>query len=59
MNIKHELLSRNITVENKYFEMYLDLITENIGRTKEKGKTQSHHIIPKYYFKNNNLQTIY
>ena len=54
-----ELKTKLLTIEdiyyNNYLEKYINLILDNLNTPKEKYKTQCHHIIPKCYFKNNNL----
>ena len=42
--------------DNKYLELYCDLISKNLTKKQEKYKTQSHHIIPKSLYKINNLE---
>lgn len=50
---KEELLNLEIFIDNIYFQKYLELINKNISRSKEKHKTQRHHIIPRCYYKLN------
>ena len=56
MDIKQKLLSLDIFNDNEYFKSYVELITNNIERKPIIHQTQRHHIIPKYYFKKNNLK---
>jgi len=51
LDIKDFLLENNICIENSYLDKYIQLINCNLNRTYQKGKTQSHHIIPRYYYK--------
>lgn len=55
MLLKLKLIEIDLVVENEYLDKYVELIEKNLNRPKEKFKTQNHHIIPKYYFKDNNL----
>ena len=54
-NLKTELLKLNIFENNIYLDKYIKLIEENYSTEHRKNSTQSHHIIPRYYFKMNNL----
>lgn len=54
--IKKELIESNQFKDNKYLDIYCDLIESNKEREKEIYKTQKHHIIPRCYFKYNNLE---
>lgn len=56
LKLKNELLELNIFEENQYFDLYVKLIEKNKYREKDRYKTQSHHIIPKYYFKHLNIK---
>lgn len=53
--LKQELIKTNCFDDNNYLDLYCSLIYENRNRKKEKYKTQKHHIIPKCYYKLNNL----
>lgn len=55
-NFKRELIESNQFEDNKYLDLYCDLIKSNKKREKEIYKTQKHHIIPRCYFKYNNLE---
>lgn len=48
--IKNNLIKIGF-VDNGYIDKYCELIENNENTKKEKYKTQSHHIIPKCYFK--------
>ena len=48
-----KLLSTNVFLDNEYLLKYIDLIENN--KTIRSNITQDHHIIPKVYFKLNNL----
>ena len=53
--LKDKLLKTNVFQKNKYFDLYCNLILDNFKTTKQKGVTQKHHIIPKYYYIYNKL----
>lgn len=53
--IKSKLLDTKIFIPNEYFYSYLELLNENFNTVPVKGKTQQHHIIPRNYFKKNNM----
>lgn len=53
--LKQQLLSYGIFYDNDYFNKYIELINNNKNRSKEVYKTNSHHIIPRSYFKRNNI----
>lgn len=55
VDLKNKLLSLDVFIDNEYLDKYVDLIIENRNRKAEKFVTQNHHIIPKCYFKLNNL----
>ena len=46
MDIKNELLTRNLVEENSYLDKYVQLIENNISTKAIKYCTQRHHIIP-------------
>ena len=48
--IKEKLISIGC-IDNNYLQQYLQLIEVNKGTKKEKYKTNSHHILPRCYFK--------
>lgn len=49
-----KLLTTNIFIDNEYFKKYAQLVEDNL--TNVSGTiTQKHHIIPRVYFKSNNL----
>lgn len=56
MSLKEKLLNLNLCVDNKYLDKYCELIENNKDTKREKFKTQKHHIIPKCYYKYNNLK---
>lgn len=56
MNLKKLLLQKDLVIDNEYLEKYINLILDNLTTTMSKGKTQTHHIIPKYYFKSKNIK---
>lgn len=47
--------TNNLFMDNEYFSKYIDLINKNQHRCYVSGQTQTHHIIPKCYFRKNNL----
>lgn len=53
IEIKEKLLTTGIVKENEYLYKYCNLILENTNTKYQVHKTQSHHIIPKYYCKEN------
>ncbi len=53
--IKQILLNTNCFEDNEWLDKYCELIEINKDTQAEKGKTNKHHIIPKCYYKNNNL----
>ncbi len=55
IQIKEKLLSFDQFEDNNYLDLYCNIIKANNSTTKEKYKTQKHHIIPRCYFKYNSL----
>ena len=55
IGIKNTLLGTNEFLDNEYLDKYVNLITSNKFTKKEVYKTQRHHIIPRCYYRNNNL----
>lgn len=55
MILKEDLLELGILEDNEFLDKYYNLVVKNFSTKKEKGKTDRHHIIPKSYFKHNNL----
>lgn len=53
---KEKLLLTGIFEDNNYLDLYINLINDNMSLQYIEGKTQLHHIIPKYYFYDNDLQ---
>lgn len=49
--LKNKLLITNTFIDNEYLDKYCELIIQNKETKKERPKTQSHHILPKSYFK--------
>lgn len=56
MTLKEKLLLLELVIDNEYLDKYCELIENNRNTKKEKFKTQKHHIIPKYYYKENKLE---
>ena len=54
--IKNKLLNLNVFIDNEYLDKYIELIEINRNTKREKFKTQQHHIIPRSYYKHNNLE---
>lgn len=55
INLKQKLLDLKLVKDNEYLDKYIKLIELNKETKREKFKTQKHHIIPKYYYKYNNM----
>ncbi len=55
MKLKEKLLNLGIVINNNYLDQYCELINLNLDTAKQKCKTNKHHIIPRCYFKENNL----
>jgi len=51
MNIKEKLLATNVILDNEYLSKYIELVKTNLNTKQARFKTQSHHIIPRCYFK--------
>lgn len=54
-DLRDYLLSFDIFVDNEYFDKYLNLVFANLNTKREKFLTASHHIIPRAYYKHNNI----
>lgn len=52
-SLKQKLLSTNYFIDNDYLDQYVKLVSKSVE--KSAFKTQSHHILPKTYFKTLNL----
>ena len=55
-SIKESLINSDIYIQNEYFDLYINLINDNLLRLPEKYKTQKHHILPRHYFNHYNLE---
>lgn len=53
--LKNKLLDLDIVIDNDYLNKYITLIQTNAVTLRQRNKTQRHHIIPKWYYKKNNL----
>lgn len=53
--IKEKLINLEVIYDNTYADMYEKLIVDNIQTAEIKYETHKHHIVPRYYFKINNL----
>lgn len=54
-NIKKKLLDTDNFIDNKYLDLYVNLIMQNEYNVAIKFKTQRHHILPRYYYKLHNI----
>jgi len=54
--LKSKLLELNLVVDNEYLDKYCELIESHINDKKISCVTQAHHIVPQYYYKDNNLK---
>lgn len=50
-NIKQHLLSIGLVEDTEYLDKYVELINNNFNRKYEVTRTQSHHIVPVFYYK--------
>ena len=53
--LKETLIATGVFEENEYFEKYCDLIENNKNLSAIAHKTQCHHILPRFYYRYNNL----
>lgn len=53
--LKQTLIDLGLCKNNKYLTKYVNLIISNSKTTRQLGY-DNHHIIPRYYYKNNNLE---
>ena len=53
--IKENLLKINLVVDNEYLDKYVELIINNYYTESKKFITNSHHIIPRCYYKHNHM----
>lgn len=56
MLVKNEIKQKLNLKDNIYLDKYLQLIQNNLNTKYKRHYTQVHHIIPKYYYKENNLK---
>lgn len=54
--LKEKLLATKCFINNEYLDKYCELIELNKDTKKEKYKTQIHHIIPRCYYTNLNIE---
>lgn len=52
---KEILIDIGLVEDNQWLDAYVDLINNNLLTTHQAYTTQKHHIIPKFYFKDNNI----
>lgn len=55
MNIKEKLLNTGDFIDNEYLDKYVELILNNTDTQFVPCTTNSHHIIPRYYYKHHKL----
>lgn len=53
---KNTLLDLNLVKDNIYLDLYVNLINDNLQNKRVRYETQKHHIIPRYYYRKNNLK---
>ena len=53
--IKLRLLNTNMFIDNKYLELYINLIVNNSDTPRLYGKTQRHHILQRKWYNKNKL----
>lgn len=56
MNIKEKLLETGLVEDNEYLLQYCQLINDNLFTSREKGRTQIHHVFPRCLSKILNLK---
>lgn len=52
--LRNKLINCNLCIQNNYLEKYLDIVINNSFKLPIKFKTEKHHIIPRFYFKQMN-----
>ena len=55
MYSKDYLLSTGYFINNQYFDMYYDLLLSNVSTEFVPCETNSHHVLPRHYFVDNDL----
>ena len=50
MNIKNRLLELNLVIDNSYLDKYISIIESNKNTVWCRGKTHTHHIVPRSYY---------
>lgn len=55
MNIKEKLLTYGLVHDNEYLDKYVEIMETKSAPTKEIGVHNRHHIIPRFYFRINNI----
>ena len=53
--LQEKLTSLNFILDNEYLHEYIKLLVSNIETKYSPGKTQRHHIIPRWYYTNHDL----
>lgn len=51
LNLKNRLLETDLLINNKYLDLYCELINSNLHTQRIIHKTQIHHIIPRCYYR--------
>ena len=54
--LKDKLLSLQIVEDNRYLDLYVELIQANSSTSKQPFKTQEHHIVPVCYYTRRSLE---
>lgn len=55
-NLKQKLINTGDFIDNEFLDKYIDLVDKNKSRKSESCKTNSHHILPSYYYRHHNLE---
>lgn len=54
--LKNVLLQLNLVIDNEFLDKYVELIINNRFTEKQKFITNSHHIVPRCYYKHNHIE---
>ena len=55
IELKKLLIEKDLCIDNEYLDKYIDVIVNNENTLKQRGFDR-HHIIPRYYYKHNNIK---
>ena len=55
MITKKELITSGLVLDNEYLSKYIELVTSSDYTEKIPGLTQKHHIIPRFYYRDNGM----